>query len=56
MIIVNLVVCCLVVELEIWNKSCFGLRARLHQTSASTLQQHCDDACDTVLIEINGIA
>ena len=32
------------------------LRACLHQASASPLQQLCDDACDSVLIEINGIA
>ena len=31
------------------------LRARLHQASASTLRQRCDDACDSVLIEINGV-
>ena len=29
------------------------LRAPLHQASASTLRQLCDDACDSVLIEIN---
>ena len=32
------------------------LRARLHQASASTLWQLCDDASDSVLIEINGDA
>ena len=31
------------------------VRARLHQASASTLQQLCDDACDSVLIENNGV-
>ena len=29
-------------------------RARLHQASASTLQQLCIDTSDTVLTEING--
>ena len=33
-----------------------NLRARLHQASPSTLRQLCDDACDSVVIEINGIA
>ena len=32
------------------------LRTRLHQASASTLQQLCDDASDSVLIENNGAA
>ena len=32
------------------------VRARLHQTSAQTQSQHCDDASDTALIEINGVA
>ena len=30
--------------------------SHLHQTSTSTLLQLCDDACDTVLIEISGVA
>ena len=29
-------------------------RARLHQASASTQSQRCDDACEIVLIEIPG--
>ena len=33
----------------------FTFRVRLHQASASMLRQLCDDACDSVLIEINGI-
>ena len=33
-----------------------SLRARLHQASASTLRQLSDDTCDSVLIEISGIA
>ena len=32
-----------------------NLRAHLHQTSVSTLQQLCDDASDSVLIENNGV-
>ena len=32
------------------------IRVRLHQTSASTLRQLCDDASDTALIENNGVA
>ena len=32
----------------------FVLRARLHQASGSTLRPLCDDASDSVLIEING--
>ena len=32
------------------------MRARLHQASASMLQQLCDDATDSVLIKINGDA
>ena len=32
------------------------VRARLHQASASTLQQLCDDASNSALIEINGDA
>ena len=31
-------------------------RVRLHQTLASMLLQLCDDACDSVLIENNGVA
>ena len=31
-------------------------RARLYQASASTLRQHYDDACDSVLIDNNGDA
>ena len=31
------------------------VRAHLHQASASTLRQLCDDACDSVLIENNGV-
>ena len=31
------------------------LKARLHQTSQSTLRQLCDDASDTVLVEHNGV-
>ena len=53
---VNLVVCCIVVELGIWNRLHFGLKARLHQTSVSTLPQLCNDASNTVLIENNGVA
>ena len=34
----------------------FSLRDRLHQASASTLRPLCDDASDSVLIEINGDA
>ena len=30
------------------------IRARLHQASASTQSQHCNDACEIALIEING--
>ena len=30
-------------------------KARLHQASASMQSQHCDDTCDIVLIEINGV-
>ena len=33
-----------------------SVRARLHQASASMLRQRCDDACDSVLIENNGVA
>ena len=32
------------------------VRAHLHQASAPTLRQLCDDACDSVLIENNGVA
>ena len=32
-----------------------SLGVHLHQVSASTLQQLCDDASDTVLIENNGV-
>ena len=32
------------------------VRARLHQALASTLRQFRDDTCDSVLIEISGIA
>ena len=32
------------------------VRVHLHQASASTLQQLCDDASNTALIENNGIA
>ena len=32
------------------------LRARLHQVSAPTLRQLSNDACDSVPIEISGIA
>ena len=32
------------------------VRARLHQVSVSTLQQLCNDASDSPLIEINGDA
>ena len=32
------------------------VRAFLHQVSASTLRQRCDDASDTVLMENNGVA
>ena len=31
------------------------LRARLHQASASMLRQLSDDACDSVVIENNGV-
>ena len=34
----------------------YELRAHIHQVSASMLQQLCDDATDTVLIENNGVA
>ena len=30
------------------------VRTRLHQASASTQSQHCDNACNIALIEING--
>ena len=33
-----------------------AVRARLHQASASMLRQLCDDACDSVRIENNGVA
>ena len=33
-----------------------ALRAHLHQASTATLRQLCDDACDSVIIEINGDA
>ena len=32
------------------------VRAHLHQASASTLRQFSDNACDSVLIENNGVA
>ena len=31
------------------------LRARLHQALASRIKQLCNDACDTILIENNGV-
>ena len=40
----------------IWGINKWGLRARLHQASASTLRQLCNDACNSVLIENNGVA
>ena len=44
-------------ELPNWNFfSVAYVRARLHQASASMQSQHCDEADDTALIEINGIA
>ena len=33
-----------------------SVRARSHRASESTVQQLCDDASDTVLIENNGVA
>ena len=33
-----------------------SVRARLHQASASTLRQLSDDASNSVLVEINGVA
>ena len=33
-----------------------AVRVILHQVSASMLRQLCDDACDTALIENNGVA
>ena len=33
-----------------------GLKVHLHQESASTLRQLCDDASDIVLIENNGVS
>ena len=33
-----------------------SLRAHLHQASASTLRQLCNEACDSVLIENNRVA
>ena len=32
------------------------LRARLHQSSASTQSQRCHEAGDTAFVEINGVA
>ena len=32
------------------------IRARLHQTSVSTLRQLCNDTSDSLLIENNGVA
>ena len=37
-------------------RNVFNLGAHFHQASASTLQQLCDDASNTVLIENNGVA
>ena len=33
-----------------------SIRAHLYQASVSTLRQHCDDTCDSVLIENSGVA
>ena len=42
---------CRSVDADAWGKRTF--RARLHQASASTLQQLCDDTKNSVLIENN---
>ena len=39
----------------VWKMTSATVRAHLHQASASTLQQLCDDACNSVVNENNGV-
>ena len=45
----------LIITSSVHRADAHSIRARLHQTSASTLRQLCDDANDSVLIENNGV-
>ena len=42
-------------QLAIDQHNITALRAYLHQASASTQSQHCDDDSNTALVETNGV-